>query len=259
MIDFHSHIVPGVDDGSKSEEMTLEMIKMAADRGIQKIVATPHYVRGRFQVTKDEIKKEINSLKGLVKEMKIPIEIYGGQEIYYSDNILQYYLDGEIGTIENTRYMLVELPMKGFEVDKVINNLYELQLKGIVIILAHPERYIEFIKKPSLINRFLEEGFLFQLNSGSISGEFGKDVKKTSEIFLAHDIYSVIGSDGHRVKSRNTDMTKGIAEANKLKPGISDVFKENGEKILRDEEVRTTGKRIAEIKGIKGLMKKIFN
>lgn len=259
MIDFHSHIIPGVDDGSKSEEMTLEMIKMAAASGTEKVVATPHYIRGRFQVPKDEIKKEINRLKNLVKEMKIPIEIYGGQEIYYSDNILQYYLDGEIGTIEDTRYMLVELPIKGFDPEKVINTLYEVQLKGVVIILAHPERYIEFIKKPSLINKFLEEGFLFQLNAGSISGDFGKDVKKTAEIFLAHDIYSVIGSDGHRVKSRNTDMTKGMEEANKLKPGIIDVFKDNGYKILRNEEVRTRGKNIVELKGIKGLMKKIFD
>ena len=259
MIDFHSHIVPGVDDGSKSEEMTLEMIKMAAASGTKKVVATPHYIRGRFQVSKDEIKKEINRLKDLVKEMKIPIEIYGGQEIYYSDNILQYYLDGEIGTIEDTRYMLVELPIKGFDPEKVINTLYELQLKGVVIILAHPERYIEFIKKPSLINKFLEEGFLFQLNAGSISGDFGKEVKKTAEIFLNHDIYSVIGSDGHRVKLRNTDMTKGMEEVNKLKPGIIDVFKDNGYKILRNEEVRTRGKNIIELKGIKGLMKKIFN
>lgn len=259
MIDFHSHILPDVDDGARDEKMAMTMIKMAVSSGTEKMVVTPHYMRGRFQVPRKEIHKEVEKLKLLVKDMEIPIEIYEGQEVYYSDNILQYYLDGEIGTIEGTRYMLVELPMRGFDPENVINTLYELQLKGVVIILAHPERYIEFIRKPSLINKFLEEGFLFQLNSGSISGEFGKDVKKTAEIFLAHDIYSVIGSDGHRVKSRNTDMTKGMEEANKLKPGIIDVYKDNGYKILRNEEVRTRGKNIAEVKGIKGLLKKYFS
>ena len=185
MIDFHSHIIPGVDDGAKDEEMALAMINMAVFSGTEKIVATPHYMRGRFQVPREEIHREVEKLKNLVKEREIPIEICVGQEVYYSDNILESYIEGEIGTIEGTRYMLVELSMRAFDPDKVINTLYELQLKGIVIILAHPERYVEFIKKPSLINRFLEEGFLFQLNSGSLSGDFGKEVKKTAELFLS--------------------------------------------------------------------------
>lgn len=258
MIDFHSHIVPGVDDGANSEEMALAMIKMAVSSGTEKIVATPHYVRGRFQVSREEIDKEITKLQNLVKGMEIPIEIYKGQEVYYSENILQYYLEGEINTIEGTRYMLVELPMKEFNVDKVINSFYEIQLKGIVIILAHPERYIEFIKKPSLINKFIDEGFLFQLNTGSISGEFGKSVKETAEIFLNHDIYSVIGSDGHRLKSRNTDMTQGAEEISILGKHIMDNFKANGEKILRDEEVKNKGDYVEEAKGIKGIIKKLF-
>lgn len=258
MIDFHSHIIPGVDDGAKTEEMALAMIKLAADSGTEKLVATPHYVRGRFQVPRVEIKKELDKLKKLVKDREIPIEIYEGQEVYYKDNILQYYLEGEIGTIENTRYMLVELPMKEFDVEKVINNFYELQLKGIVIILAHPERYIEFIKKPSLINKFIDEGFLFQLNTGSISGEFGKEVKKTAEIFLKHDIYSVIGSDGHRLKSRNTDMSEGLRGIDLLSLRLREEFKENGEKILSDVDVRSKGRHIEEDKGIKGLIKRIF-
>lgn len=259
MIDFHSHIIPGVDDGAKSEEMALAMIKMAAASGTEKIVATPHYVRGRFQVSRAEIRKELKKLKALVKDKDIPVEIYEGQEVYYRDNILQYYLEGEIGTIADTRYMLVELPMKEFDVEKVINSFYELQLKGIVIILAHPERYIEFIKKPSLINKFIDEGFLFQLNTGSISGEFGKAVKKTAEIFLHHDVYSVIGSDGHRLKGRNTDMTEGVKAIDLINPELNEVFKDNGEKILRNEEIRGKGKPITETKGLKGLMKRILN
>lgn len=256
--DFHSHIVFGVDDGAKTEEMALDMIKLAAANGTRKIVATPHYIKGRFQVPRNEINKEVEKLKQLVKDMEIPIEIFVGQEVYYSENILQYYLDGEIGTIEDTKYMLVELPMREFNCESVINSFYELQLKGVVVILAHPERYVEFIKKPSLINMFLKEGFLFQLNSGSISGDFGKDVKKTAELFLKHNLYSVIGSDAHRVSSRNTDMTPGITELERLKPDAVEKFNRNAERILRNEEVINKGRRIEEPKGLKGLMKKIM-
>ncbi|MDU4892209.1 MAG: CpsB/CapC family capsule biosynthesis tyrosine phosphatase [Clostridium sp.] len=258
MNDFHSHIICGVDDGAKTEEMSLEMLKIAAGSGTRRIVVTPHYIKGRFQVPRKEINEKVEKLKELVKEREIPLEIYGGQEVYYSENILQYYLEGEIGTIEGSRYMLVELPMKGFNSEEVINNFYELQLKGIVVILAHPERYMEFIKKPSLINRFLQEGFLFQLNTGSISGEFGKEVKKIAELFLKNNVYSVIGSDAHRATSRNTDMIPGIEEIERLKPGATEKFNRNVEKILNNEEVINRGRRIEEPKGLKGLMNKIF-
>lgn len=258
MNDFHSHIICGVDDGAKSEEMTLEMLKIAAGSGTRRIVATPHYIKGRYEVPRKEINKEVEKLKALVKDRGNPIEIYVGQEVYYTENILRYYTEGEVGTIEDTKYMLVELPMKAFSAEEVINNFYELQLKGIVIILAHPERYVEFIRKPSLINRFIKEGFLFQLNTGSISGEFGKEVKKTAELFLKHNLYSIIGSDAHRAASRNTDMTLGIEEIKKLKPGAAERFNENAERILNNEEIISKGRKIEEPKGIKGLMNKIF-
>ena len=85
-----------------------------------------------------------------------------------------------IGTINNTRYMLIEFPMLEFNIEEAINTLYELQIRGIVPIIAHPERYKPFIKKPSMINSLIKEGMLFQLNAGSITGSFGKEVKKTA-------------------------------------------------------------------------------
>ena len=155
MIDMHSHIIYGVDDGSKNKEMTLEMLKLSIECGVKKIVATPHYMKGRFNVEYGEIKDKINELRQMVSEEKLDIEIYCGQEVYYRENILEYYEEGAIGTINDSRYMLIELPMREFDVNNVIDNLYELTLKGIVPIIAHPERYIPFIKKPSLINDFI--------------------------------------------------------------------------------------------------------
>ena len=90
--------------------------------------------------------------------------------------MLEYYNDNMIGTINNTKYMLIEFPMLEFNIDEVINTIYELQIRGITPIIAHPERYKQFIKKPSTINTFIKEGMLFQLNAGSITGAFGKDV-----------------------------------------------------------------------------------
>ena len=145
--------------------------------------------------------------------------------------------------------------MKEFDVEKVINNFYELQLKGIVIILAHPERYIEFIKKPSLINKFIDEGFLFQLNTGSISGEFGKEVKKTAEIFLKNKIYSFIGSDAHRYEKRNPDMSNGIEALKSMDRDYFSYFKDSGERLLKNEEILFLGSKVKGKKGLLGLFK----
>lgn len=250
MIDFHSHILHGVDDGSKDEDMTVDMLKLAKKSGTTGIVATPHFFRGRFQVPYEEIKREVAKLKTLAKEKDIDIEIYCGQEVYYTSRILESFQCGDIGTIENSRYMLIEFPLREFSVDEVINDIYELQLKGVVPIIAHPERYKKFIEAPELINKFIEEGFLFQLNTGSITGDFGGGVKKTAKLFVKHKIYSTIGSDGHRSQVRTTDMTEGIKAIEKINPGYAREMENISQEILMNNKVEFRGERIRKQGGI---------
>lgn len=245
MIDIHSHIISGIDDGSKNTEMTIKMLEMAEESGTTDIVATPHFMRGRFEVTYKEVIDEVENLKKLAKENSININIYSGQEVYYSRNILEYYNQGMIGTINNTRYMLIEFPMLEFNIEEAINTLYELQIRGIVPIIAHPERYKKFIKNPSQINLLIKEGMLFQVNAGSINGDFGRDVKKTAIKYLNNNIYSFIGSDAHRDKGRNTDIKNviEILECNQIKSFIN-----NGKAMLKNEEIEFRGIPIKEKK-----------
>ncbi|MBE6058627.1 MAG: capsular biosynthesis protein [Clostridium sulfidigenes] len=250
MIDFHSHILHGVDDGSKDEDMTVDMLKLAKKSGTTGIVATPHFFRGRFQVPYEEIKKEVAKLKILAKNKDIDIEIYCGQEVYYNSRILESYKCGDIGTIENSRYMLIEFPLREFSVDEVINDIYELQLKGVVPIIAHPERYKKFIEAPELINKFIEEGFLFQLNTGSITGDFGGRVKNTAKLFVKHKLYSTIGSDGHRSQVRTTDMTAGIKAIEKINPGYVREMENISQEIFMNNKVEFSGERIRKQGGI---------
>lgn len=250
MVDLHSHIIWGVDDGSKSREMTLNMLNLAIEGGTNKIVCTPHYMPGYYEYTLDEIKKRQIDLKKLILEEGLDIETYIGQEVYYTNNILENYEKGYIGTINNSRYMLIEFDMRSFSSTEVLENLYELQLKGIVPIIAHPERYIKFIKKPSLINDFIKEGFLFQLNIGSLLGHFGTEVKKLAESYLKNKVYSAIGSDGHRDEKRTTNMKEGIKIIEKLDADYLRYLNKSGEKILENEEISFRGSLIKEKKGI---------
>ncbi len=256
MIDFHSHILHGVDDGSKDEDMTVDMLNLAVKSGTTGIVATPHFFRGRFQVPYEVIEKEVEKLKILAREKGVDIEIFCGQEVYYTSRILESFQCGDISTIEDSRYMLIEFPFREFSVDEVINDIYELQLKGVVPIIAHPERYKKFIEAPHLINKFVEEGFLFQLNTGSIAGDFGRDVKKTAELFVKHKIYSTIGSDGHRCDVRTTDMTAGIKAIEKINPRYVKDIENTSEKILKNNKVSFQGEKIKKSLRIISLFKR---
>ena len=245
MIDMHSHIINGIDDGSKSIEMTINMLKKAEQSGTTDIIATPHFMRGRFEVEYNEVLKKVEELKGISRENNIDINIYAGQEVYYSRKLLEYYNDKIIGTINNSKYMLIELPMLEFNIEEVINTIYELQIRGITPIVAHPERYKPFIKKPSMINVLIKEGMLFQLNAGSIAGDFGKDVKKTATKYLEHNIYSVVGSDAHRDRGRDTDMRKTL---NILEEDKKEEFINNGRAILENKDVDFKGTTVKEKK-----------
>ena len=239
MVDIHSHILWDIDDGSKSKEMTINMLKKAKLGGTSKIVATPHFFIGRYEKTFNEIKEAFEKIKTLAKEEGIDIEIYLGQEVYFTNNILQDYEEGTISTINNSRYMLIEFNMKDFDLREVTELLYELQLKGITPVIAHPERYIKFIENDLLINQFIKEGYLFQLNSGSLKGDFGARVKKLAEKFIKNKIYSFIGSDGHRDEKRDTDM--GIVEEVIKDKGYLNYLEKSGEDLLENNEVKFVG------------------
>ena len=125
MIDIHSHILNNIDDGSKDIEMSINMLKRAELSGTTDIIATPHFMRGRFEVEYNEVLNRVENLKKISRDNNIDINIYAGQEVYYSRNILEYYSDKMIGTINNTRYMLIELPMLEFDINEVIKALEE--------------------------------------------------------------------------------------------------------------------------------------
>lgn len=254
MIDIHSHILPGIDDGAKNINMTLRMIKMAEKSGTKDIVATPHFCRGYGETPYDEVKKLVEEFKKLTKREGLGINLHYGQEVYYSEEIINDYKSGLIGTINNSRYMLIELPMRSFD-SETLEVIYELQVTGIIPILAHPERYRPIIEKPERINKFIKEGFLFQMNAGSIEGEFGSNVKKTAEILLANNIYNFIGSDAHNDTNRCTGIDRGIELAKKKNKTNEALFRESGRRLLNNEDIEFIGEKVKEKKGIFSFLK----
>ena len=253
MVDIHSHIIPGIDDGSQSMEMTLEMLKNAEKEGTKEIVATPHYLLEYGEATIEEVKNYVKEINAVLENEKLDIKVYSGQEVYFTERIIKDYMEGNIGTINDSRYMLIEFPMDKFD-ENIFDILYELQVRDIVPIIAHPERYKPFIEKPLLINDFINQGYLFQINAGSIQGKFGENVRKTADVFLMSNIYNFIGSDAHNIKSRNTGLKDAIAL---LKEEINgDIFEDSSEKILKNEKIEFIGEKIKERKSIFSFFKR---
>lgn len=249
MIDIHAHIIPGIDDGAENIDITLKMLKNAEKDGTKKIVATPHYCMGYGEATINEIKLFVEKLNKKVKEEKINIEIYSGQEVYFSEHMIEDYKNGIIGTINDSKYMLIEFPMDKFD-SNIFDVIYEIQLMGVKVIIAHPERYLSIVENPFLINRFIEEGYLFQVNAGSIEGKFGKKIKKTAELLIKNRIYSFIGSDAHNEKSRPTGLSEALKIADKLSFKTEGMFMNNSVKIINNQDVAFYGDKIKVKKSI---------
>lgn len=255
MIDIHSHIIPGIDDGSKNMEMTIEMLKNAENDGTKHIIATPHYLVNYGESTISEVKVLVEEINDILRDRELDIKVYSGQEVYYSENMIENFLEGKIGTLNNSRYMLIEFPMREFEAN-ILNVIYELQVRNVTPIIAHPERYRPIIEKPSLINQFINEGYLFQINAGSLEGKFGIGVKKTAEILLDNRIYNFIGSDAHDIKNRITGLSKSTNLMNKYDNNLGEIFEDSSRKILNNRHIDFFGRKIKEKKSILSFFKK---
>ena len=205
MIDLHSHIIPKIDDGSKSIEDSIAMIKEAKNAGFTDIFLTPHYIENYFDLDVQSRKEKFAELREIVKENNIEINLFLGSEIFINPEIDKLYLSNTILTLNNSKYMLIEIPMNDtiLYLDDVIENLVSI---GITPILAHPERYQCVQNDINVCEGLIDKGALFQMNFGSIIGVYGKDVKKTAIKLLKNNYIHFLGSDAHRKESLYTKI-----------------------------------------------------
>lgn len=238
MVDIHSHIIPNLDHGAKNTQETIELLKISESSGITDIFATPHYNVGEFNNTMDRVIEEVNNINEIAKNNNISIKVYPGQEIYLTRKAVKDFINGKCGTLNYSGYVLIELDYNNISIEEY-ELLFEFKLRSITPIIAHPERYSYIIDNPEVVNKFIKEGCLFQLNYGSLTGKFGKQVKRISEILLKYGVYSFIGSDAHDLEMRNTEIKKRYLKRDQIK-----LFSENGKKIIENKKIDYLGKQI---------------
>jgi len=210
MIDIHCHLLPNIDDGPSSWEESLEMARIASQDGIRTTIATPHWIQGtKWEPNPDEIKKKVDELNNKLKENEIPLNVLPGMEVGISENLPKLVSSGEVLTLGEGRYLLIEIPFVSIPcgIEEIIFNLKDI---GIHPVLAHPERNQELQKNPKKILELTGTGASIQVTSGSLCGNFGEKAKRCAIQFAKDGVIDAVASDAHSTVKRPPIITDGL-------------------------------------------------
>ncbi|HZJ76121.1 MAG TPA: CpsB/CapC family capsule biosynthesis tyrosine phosphatase [Oscillospiraceae bacterium] len=237
MVDLHCHILPNIDDGSKNMEETLKMGRISEAEGFSKIIATPHYIEGEFTLEREKFFNIIEEVNICFVEEGIDIEVLPGSEVYISPNLPSKLKNGEIFTLNNTSYVLIEFPMGNIPI-YTQEILYEMRLLGYRPVIAHPERYTKVMEDPDYLKGLIEQGNYVQINSLSVTGILGKRAKQTAEILLKHKMVHFIGTDAHTPGVRSPRIKRALEQMCQWVDNeyVGEIIN-NGKVLIKDEEV----------------------
>lgn len=216
MIDSHSHILPGLDDGAKTMDETLEIVRQLCEAGFKTLISTPHVLEGRGFLHPEEILNSAARVGQAVAEAGIPVEIVPGAENYIFPDMGKWVREGNLLSLGNTqKYILVELPR--LEIPHYTDHVFfELQVQGLTPILAHPERYRGLVAEPKRLLEWAKKGILFQLDLRSLRGRYGPKAQELAETLLQSHLIHLIGSDAHRVASNESSVQESLQRLKQL-------------------------------------------
>ena len=239
MIDIHTHIIDGIDDGAQNMEDSLALLKMAAESGTTDIIATPHIIEGTNHAEWQTILTKTEDLNRNAQNVGIPIRVYAGAELEMNWDMLPLLKTGQSDyCLAGSRYVLVELPANTVP-NYADEFLYEVQIKELIPIIAHPERHPYLAKHPRMLHQWVKNGALVQCNIGSFTGKFGAEVKNFAELLLANNMVHFFGTDAHSIEHRHTDTTAGLEKiSQKITPeALEQITRTNPAAIIEDRYI----------------------
>jgi len=195
-IDIHVHILPGVDDGAPDLDAAVRMVEVAARDGIAGLVATPHGTEWRRVGNRDQFLARLARVKAAVAAAGISVKIYPGQEAWLGPNLLDQLGGGYAFTLNDSRYILVEVPFTHCPTETE-DLTFRLLAHGYVPIMAHPERNAELARDLDRVCRLIELGMRFQITAGSLLGHFGPGPKAAAERYVRYRLAHFLASDAH--------------------------------------------------------------
>lgn len=211
-VDMHSHLIPNIDDGSKSMEESLELINRLADLGLRKIITTPHIMSEYYRNTPEIIQLGLKDLRKAILSSGITIEVEAAAEYYMDEIFLEKIKDGEKFLSFGAGYILVET---GFinKPQMFLDILFQLEMAGYKPVLAHPERYQYLLSDKKMLEELIDRNLLFQVNLLSLTGFYSKPIKDFSEMLIERNVVAFLGTDCHN--SRYLEMLEALPKQQK--------------------------------------------
>lgn len=207
IIDIHSHILPGIDDGSADMEETLAMLAIAEKEGITHMIATPHYKENRTQTDPQKVKSLIAQVQAAAEAKGISVKILAGNEVYYFSDIEEAVDEGKILALNEGNRMLVEFnPFADYK--RIRNAMDNVRGLGFHPVIAHVERYECMLKNPDNVEQLYDMDVEIQVNAASITGEAGFKSKMFVHKLLKKHLVHYVGTDAHESKKRAPKMKK---------------------------------------------------
>lgn len=236
MVDIHSHILPGLDDGAETLETAVYMAETAVASEIYHMAATSH--GNLYSYLPEEYEKSLKRLRQALAERNIPLKLYPGMEIFLNEEAFVRLNRGELLSLNKTDYLLVEFDFEELT-GNVIRWIQRLQAQGHRIVLAHPERYVFIKKDPELAYYLEEQGCVLQVNAGSITGDFGRTCETLVWQFLKDGIVGAAATDAHDTRYRPPDVRR-VVRLLKHEMGAAEtrlLLSENPSRILKGYDI----------------------
>lgn len=227
MIDIHSHLLPFVDDGSNSLEESVNLLKKEIDEGVSKIILTPHFNTGEYNLSRKDIESAFLDFKNNVKNQGIDAKLYLGEEVFCNKKIYDLIKNNEVITMNNTKYLLIEFDY--FEDTDAYDYCYNLLSFGFTPIIAHVERY-RYLD----IDRIFELkdlGALIQINASSVIGEENRALQKRMFSLIKNNLIDFVATDMHLMRNSSLKKAQNVV-LKKFKEKVTNSLFEENAKVL---------------------------
>lgn len=212
--DIHCHVLPGIDDGAKNMEESLQMLKEAYADGIRCVIATPHYHHHRGRASRETILEKVRQVQEAVRECCPELVVYSGNELFYDNSLLDAIAEEKVCSMAQSKYILIEFSPET-EYVQMRNALRSIQTQGVWPILAHIERYLCLVKKPALAAELADMGIYLQANAGGVLGRYGRKEKKLIKKMFAMGYVSFVATDAHDTEKRKQELSEAAAYVEK--------------------------------------------
>ena len=200
--DIHSHLLPGIDDGSPDIETSLQLLRSLQEAGIKEFICTPHVIGDLYRNTPETINNALEKLQRAARQNGLTVELSAAAEYMLDDHFMTLLRSKEPLLKLTKNYILTELSYSTAP-EKLEEISFEISVNNYQPLMAHPERYPYYHKNYEAYARLKELGFLLQVNLLSLTGYYGKTVAKAAKYILDNNLADFVGTDLHHFRHLN--------------------------------------------------------